>query len=736
MGRIAPACLTALLALAFAGGAASANAATCPNEALREAQSATGMPGCMALEMASPPQKFGQPAYLPSFSRDGERLAFTSEAALAGTPRLQNYGGDRYLASRGASGWVTSPTAAPGSAGIVAGGPRVGNPSIFTPSLDRWAQFGATQAQAQVGVARLFTNGLGAPFELLSPLLVPTEDNITNELQISVNFLELDGASPDLATSVLRVKSPAIAYLPGDPRSISAEPAPGGDRNSYVVSSEGGEPELELLARDKDGVVHGGRCGAHLGGERATFNQGAISPDGQRIFLSTRPAQPFDEETAAGPACETAKPLRVLQRTATPEGPVIAEIAPGAPAASGDDLFQGASADGTKAYFTSPRDIAASDADPSPEACGAEVGKSKGCDLYLYDSSKPPAERLTQASAGQDASPGEGADVLSGATAISGDGSRAYFVAQGALTGEPNPAGDSAQAGEPNLYLYGAETESLAFIATLSPADAGGMWGTKGTGFGDAYAAPLYGPGLQGGGDGRILAFASKAPLTSDDEDGGFRDVFRYDADAGTLERISKAAEGGSDNGAFDAAVNPAVEGVAEYNFGEMVRWASEDGQVIAFATEEALIPGDEDAADNPYAWHSGELGAVLAPIEESPAVGPVGAQLAFSTPAALLSQDIDTSPDVYVARANGGFPLPADPQECDPLQEGSCGQASPAPQAPGPPASAGFSGPGNARAPVVRCRKPLVKRRGKCIRKARKGKARKEAGRRQGGRR
>jgi len=723
--------LLSLLALT----APTAQAATCPNEALREAQSATALPGCMALEMASPPKKFSQPSLLPSFSKDGERLQMIIQTALAGSPGYQYYGGDRYVATRAAGGWQIASTS-PLDPDITSGGRRWGSAAAFTPDLSSWAQLGSTQQQFQVGVAQLFKGGLDNSFDPLSPPLLPIDDSGTEKVQQSIEDLEFTGASADLSTAVLRVTLASTGYLPGDPRRPdSSEAEPGLDRNSYVAfTDEAGQPALELLARDKDGVVYGGRCGAHIGGEGATFHQGAISPDGERIFVSTRPNQPWNEETIEGPACDTDNPLRILKRASTPAGAVMAELLPGGPSAPGDDLFQAASADGAKVYLTTPRKLAASDADAQEDPCSGVLGASAGCDLYLYDESKPPAQRVTQVSDGEGA---EEADVLSSITAVSGDGSHAYFAAQAALTADPNPEGDLAIAGEPNLYLFEAGAEELSFIATLSPQDAGALWGTKGSFFGDAYAAPLHGQGPEEGGDGHVLAFASKAPITADDEDAGHRDVFRYDADAETLQRISTAPEGGADNGPFDAAVNPAYLKVIEYNFAEAGRWVSEDGQTIAFSTEEPLLPADEDEAANPYVWHAGALGASFAPISEPPAVAPLGGQLAFSTPAPLLPQDGDAAKDTYIAREGGGFPFPVAPTECDPLQEGSCEQGAPAPQGPAAFPSASFSGPGNAAKPS-RCRKGQVKRRGRCVRKARKGKGkvRKGAGQRRGGRR
>ncbi len=734
-------CLTFVMGLALAP---AAGAAGCPNEALREAQHSTALPGCMALESVSPPQKFSQPAYLPSFSRNGARLQMTVLTALAETPGYQFYGGDSYIAGRGASGWQITPTSPLDPALLTASGRRWG--SVFTPELNRWAQFASTRSQYQVGVAQLFAGGLDGSFSPLSPLLVPIDNSGTDKTQQAVEDLEFSGASADLSAGVLRVTLGSTSYLPRDPRRLDFFlPEPGGDRNSYVAFlDEAGEPALELLARDKDGVVYGGRCGAHLGGSGATFNQGnitplftggAISPEGSRIYFSTRPAQPWDSEEDKGPTCDIDNGLRILKRVAT-GGTAITEIAPGGggPSAPGDDLFQAASADGSKVYFLSPRKLSASDTDSSSGPCSGNLGASQGCDLYLYDETKPESERIVLAS---DADGSEEADVLNSTTAVSGDGARAYFVAQGVLTADANPEGDTAAAGQPNLYLYEAAAEKLSFLATLVNGDAAGMWDTKGTLLGDAYAAPLHGAGSEAGGDGHVLAFASKASVTDDDGDGGFRDVFRYDADDETLERISKAVSGGEDNGPFDVSVNPAFSKELGSNFGEATRWVSEDGQLIGFATAEPLIPGDEDEAINPYAWDAGELGAVFAPILEGgagpPAVSPPGGQIAFATATALLPGDKDVVEDVYVARANGGFSELAPPTLCNPLNEDSCQGPPPPPPGMGTPATA-TSTAGNVR-PSAKCKKGFVKRKGKCVKRPGKRKAGKRAGARRGGR-
>jgi len=734
--------LCASLAAGFTATASPAGAATCPNEAIREAQTSpdfpegtVALPDCMALEMVSPPKKFVQAAYEPSFSLDGERVLYRSMAALADTPGLLHPFGDRYVATRSGNGWITAPTSPPTGAMIVGGGGlSKGGPNSFSPDLGRWLLLGYTQPQEALGIGQAFQGGLDGSFVPLSPLMTPVEENPTGgpTTQTSFATLRVAGASVDSSSVVLAHEFAFMSYFPDDPRSTS-QSEPGGATNSYVASLRSGAPTLALLARDA-GKVYGGRCGAVLGGagreSGGKINQGAISTDGSRIYFTTRPAQP-ESEGSDGPKCDPSNPLRIMRRLETPGGIEIAELLPGEPSASGDDLYQGASVDGTRVYFTSPRKLVAGDTDVSAEQCRADIGFSKGCDLYLYDSTLPEGERVIQVSAGGvgDPTPGEGANVLSPITAVSGDGSHVYFVAQGVLTTDPNPEGDVAVEGQPNLYAYrrdsGNPSGQTAFVGTLSGSDKGVLWGSEESLTGDAYAVPLLGEdesGEETGGDGHLLTFASKASLTGDDGDGGFRDVFRYDESTETLERLSAAAPGGSDDGPFDVSVNS--NGNAPLaNFAGEGRWVSEDGETVAFTTAEALAPEDEDGGVfNPYFWKEGRLGRIagLGDRERPPTVSLDGSQVAFPVTTALLPQDTDTASDAYLVRVNGGFPPPTPPTVCDPLQEGSCRSMAQAPLAPSAPATLAFNGPGNAKE-RPRCRNGFVKKRGKCAKKTKK---------------
>jgi hypothetical protein len=727
-------------ALGIIGFAAvnTAVAADCANEAIRESQTSellpvgtTYLPDCMALEMLSPPKKFGQEATeLSAFSPDGNRAVFFSKAALAGTEGLQSFNGDNYVATRGAGGWTLSPTSPPREARIVGGGSTSGGPYTFASNLTGWTLIGCTQAQMFAGESQVFSGGLDGSFGPLSPLLQPIDDSGNPDISFfCINFFP-SGTAADLSATVLPSPNPSTAFLPEDPRNLGG--AEDGDNNSYVAFlDEVGEPTLELLARDGAGEVFGGRCGSELGSGAGRI-QGAISGDGSRIYFSTRPTQPWNEETQEGPPCSLANPLRILERVETPAGPEISGLLPSAPP-GGNDVYQGASLDGSKVFLVTPRNLAASDQDTSPEECSAEIGKSVGCDLYLYDADLPEGERLIQVSAGGagDPDPGKGANVLGSIAALAPDGSHVYFTAQGVLTTDPNPAGATATAGQPNLYLYQRDAAHpsgrTAFIGTLAAGDQGELW-AAGSLAGGSYPVPLLG---SDGGDGHVLFFLSDASLTAADADGGHTDVFRYDSDdpeASGLQCVS-CAPGGPDSAPFDASAG-AKESAPSSNFAEQGRWASEDGQTVAFATAEPLVETDEDEATNPYIWRNAQLAWLPGSVktfQQLPALSPGGEQVGFTTTAPLLPQDGDTARDVYVVRVAGGFPNPDPEIFCDPLVEGSCqGPPTSPPGGPGP-ASNSFAGPGNVQQ-KPKCRKGFVRKQGKCVKRGKK-KAGKQSG-------
>jgi hypothetical protein len=702
--------------------------AVCPNweRRLEQGIATILLPACMALEMVSPAKKGNQLASLPSpISADGTRLVFNSIAALdPEVPNNNGITGDLFLASRGNSAWAIE-------GANLRYGDGFGEPQFsFSPDLSHWLQV----VRDSEGDLRFFREGLGHTFIALSPTLL----NLTG-----TSGPGFQGASADQSHVYFKAQG-------ADPRTgtyLSDDPLPKGqgeDSNAYVAYLDvNSQPALELLARDRDGKAWGGNCGARLGGIESTTglnlnlrngqrNQGAISADGSRVYFSTRPGQPASGD------CTEANKKRIMVREETPTGPVIAELLtsectrvgpPACSAVDGDDAYQGASIDQSKVYFTTTRQLDDSDLDSGAAFCDISTAVA-GCDLYLYDTAKPLGERLTQVSAGEDVAgqheAGKEAKLYNSIAAISADGSRVYFTAQGALTADLSPTGASAAAGQPNLYTWDADSEELDFIGTLNSEDAGsgnGLWGSNnGTWNNGAYPVPIKGVNPLAGGDGHILLFKSNAPLTADDSDGAFTDLFRYDAEAGTIERISKGQAGGLDNGAF--AVIAGGFGSAGRppgsDFAEAGRPISEDGQTIELTTTEGLLPGDANGVEDVYLWRNGKLHRlprstrVPNTASNRPALSGDGSTVAYHTTAQLVPFDGDTAMDVYVARVSGGHQAPLPPIICEGENCQGDIQAPPSDQGAD---SESVIVPDNLH-PKFFCPKGKVRRHGKCVKK------------------
>jgi hypothetical protein len=736
----------------------------CPNEAIREAQKSEALPGsssylpdCMALEMVSPPQKFQQ-GVTPGLgiaaggeigiSPNDDRVLFIAKGALAETPILFEKSGDPYVATRGDAGWTTSYTSAP--AEFSKGKTTYG----YGPDYSHWFHVVSTEEQFKLGNGQAFLGGLGGSFFARSPLLTPVGS--VNEQNALATY---QGAAADGSHLYFQIGGSSTLfngrYFLTDP-----EPGPGTStaarRNTYVAGLDpNGQPSLALLARDAQGRVWGGNCGTRLGGDSepsATFggnatgqnvrNQGAISTDGSRVYFSARPAQPATGNCSAT-ASSTVNKLRILKREETASGAQISElissqcsrVSPPCDATDGDDLYNGASVDGSKVYFTTTRQLANSDLDTgTPTTPCSPTTAVAGCDLYLYDATLPAGQRLIQVSAGDasDPTPGSGAKVYNSVAAISGDGSRVYFVAQGVLTIHPNPEGVVAVAGERNLYLYERNEANpnghTAFIGAVSSGDQGILWGGDQTWRDGAYPVPVGGKdnaGNEVGGDGHTLAFETKASLTAADIDEGLLDVYRYDstADPATLECVS-CRPGGADSESFAATsylkANNGGTGPGP-DFAQSGRWVSEDGETVVFFTSEGLVAGEASGVNRGYLWRQGilyPLPGTQAPPTARPsaAVSADGSEVAFQTGSNLLAQDGDSVPDLYVIRAGGGYRTP--------VTEICTGEKCQEPFAaqPGDQASGSEANRPSGNVPErPACKKGFVRKHGKCVRRRRK---------------
>ncbi len=377
--------------------------------------------------------------------------------------------------------------------------------------------------------------------------------------------------------------------------------------------------------------------------------------------------------------------------------------------------FWGASADGSKVFFTSRVELT-EDADTGPADTAAN--------LYEYDLERPEGERLRDLTV--DDGETEGAAVL-GVTQISEDGSYVYFVADGDFAA-------GAVAGAPNLYVsHGGGVPK--FIATLAPGDSsdwlGGVGSTveeKENESGPAVNSAAVSP------NGTRLAFESSRELTGYDNY-GVGEIYLYDAEAGGLVCASC-----DPSGARPAGVPSLVGGRSSLSV-YRARDLLEDGTLF-FDSSDALVPHGSDGRGNVYEYENGHV----YPISDAAGgyesffldASANGENVFFATADQLLPQDTSNNVVVYDARVGGGFPVTVAPPVC--ANADSCKPpVSPQPSVFSPAGSATFNGVGNVSSQpppketvtkkTAKCKRGFVKSKsGKCIKKRARKKVKRSA--------
>lgn len=494
------------------------------------------------------------------------------------------------------------------------------------------------------------------------------------------------------------------------PEVLAATP----DLSHVLLSSE-----AELAAGTNGGIYEwtGGKL-AYVGvGARGTNTaegsigtegllRHVISNDGSRVFLNG------SYEGTEGLLLRDTVTGEVT-RIDAPQGSVP-------PVSPGGSVFQTASSDGSRAFFTSA----------SPLIEGAGEG-----DLYEYDANAPAGNRLTDLSV--DPNPGEasGVSVVIGA---SEDGSYVYFTATGALAPGAKPTSCSRGAC-PGMNLYVRHGGTTTFLAELSGEDRAD-W-TPRVGYADGMTARVS-P------DGRWLAFMSNRSLTGYDNMDAVsgrpaEEVYLYSASSAKLVCAScnpsgarpSAVEYGNtelplvagDDQAFSyetwiaSSVPTWTRYTGEYAVYQS-RYLSDSGRLF-FDSHDALAPGDVNGTQDVYEYEpagvgdcspsgtsfSGASGGCVSLVssgesnEESVFLdaSETGSDVFFLTASKLLPKDLDNAFDIYDARECGGDGSrcfarePVSPPPCS-TGDGCKAPPSPQPAIFGSPASATFSGVGN----------------------------------------
>lgn len=709
----------------------------CPNQAVRQQTGAAYLPDCRAYELVSPEDAGGATLYTGGpqspYASNPPRLAFVGQfAAIPGSGRNPiNTLGDLYVATRGAEGW-RSRYVGPSSeeAGCVGGRPIVSGTGYPTTIQN--------DVMADPGLGRILDWNLGNPVQCANGI----QGNATvfdfNTAARGSNAPYVWNAHGDFLdrwpTSIADVpESEANFSCPQDP---SLHPYPQGvsgnipvpyfcstyidaskDLNHFVFSTQSGlfgeggltaapgsaydndtaNNTLMLVSRGPNGDPIGQEPGAKAGPEEL-IQFPSVSADGSHILMgtATKPACKQVDYPRSGNGAVLCpvitQPTHLYMRV---NNAITYDVSGGNPV-----RYIGATPDGTKVYFTSEEQLTADDSDESVDlfmwdennAAPRLVRISKGepaptgntdncvstwtndCDVETYDDSKISTAAGNRGGLGSwektNSNPGYTDNAIA---AKSGD---VYFYSPEQLV-----AGKGAP-GKENVYAY--RDGDLQFVAALEddnyclPAIAIGVSACSNGALGRLQVTP----------DGRFAAFVTTSRLTAYDNH-GFAEMYRYDAEAETLQCVSCRLDGS----APESDVRGSQGG----------RFISDDGRVF-YSTAEPLEPRDTNAGISAggkrlgidvYEFVDGRpqlitSGTGTGAEEGSQAsansmpglygVSGDGVDVYFGTTETLVGQDRNGAQlKFYDARTNGGFPFVPPPPPCAAADE--ChGPTAPAP--------------------------------------------------------
>jgi hypothetical protein len=636
------------------------------------------LPDCRAYELVTPPYTGGAALLWsereqPPVSSNGQHLLGQGLAGFGGVGNDENNGsqfGAIYEFSRTAAGWTDEPL----------------NPPASTFARQR---FVAASADLQRTLWRVDTQS-GPEEEVAEPEAFSFVEREAPQIP--------DGGAPGFSN----VNAPPESQFVGASEDLSTILFESADQLYETHLGESGAPHLlgvlehgELASKCATTLGTSGRVGPALTGASA-YN--AISSDGSTVFFTATACSGHPAANDLYVQHGYSRPVNLSE----PSAEVCAACNTGEPQ---EAIFEGASSDGSKAFFLSAQ---------------ALLPGAEGQSLYEYDAELPAGQRLILV-----------APEAPGVVRISDDGSHAYFVSTDALATTPEVRGGCVTqpcrpvGGRDNLYSLATLSGRVAFVATLAPADARD-WMQEDRGRPAETTA-----------DGQFLVFPSAAQLTPDDTSGeAAPQIFEYDSQTEALTRASIGHEGYSEDGntsleadapklaetpQFEAALRPTD------------RWShlslSASGDVF-FTSVDPLVSGAVAGRENVYEYDYPENDVYLisAGNEASPlAPGTMprylgtdesGEDVFVLTADSLVPQDIDTQASWYDARISGGFPGPMETVGC---QFGICEGSRP--NAPEPPSVGGSetASPEESQAPPPASTNGVAKPKPKALSRAEK---------------
>jgi hypothetical protein len=647
------------------------------------------LPDCRAYEQATPTDKHGGNAQgstnSTQASSSGDRVTFYLAGGLpssGGGESLQPY-----LASRGAGGWTSDGLAPIAKANeqsnflalsedlsialAVAPGPGSAGQALYLRDSDSGVfQLGPQTSEfGNPNVADFAADTSHLIFESAGTPLVP------GAVEFQPNLYDLDHG--DL-TLVSRIPAGSATSC-DDANGPTCMPAPEG-AFAGPFSWEASTPEF------------GGATSRY-------YTENTISRDGSKVFFTSRNAgQLYVREDATA----TTRISASQRTTPDPNGEKRA-------------IFLAATPDGSTVFFASCEKLTDDSTAVSTAAKGC-IGEGQGQDLYSYGTDTGDLTDLTV-----DSNVGDAAGAaVQGVLGASADGSYVYFVANGVLAAGAS-SGDckiGGPFGECNLYV--SHNGAVTFVTKTGPLDQDNWQGR------DTDGAVQNPKASRVSADGQTLLFSSKRSLTGYDNVeakpsvrcGGDRcadfELFRYTTPDGLLACISCNPTGAPPEG-------EGLLGTERIFFHSSLRQTfltrnlSADGNRVFFDSPDALLSTDTNGVNDVYEWEAKGSGSCesesqgngclyLLSSGTSPdpsyfADASVDGDHAFLfTTQQLVPSDKDQLADVYDAGAGAG--LASQHMLAPPTCAGAACQANPAPPSVQTPASAAFSGPGNAHKP------------------------------------
>ncbi len=664
------ACPVYIIAALFSVSPAITYADECSNEQRRLEDHSTQLPDCRGYELVTSPYKDGYSQNFRNVSPDGEHVLFQSIGKFAGAKGNENLEGTLYESLRTSSGWhvkALSPSAS------IFGFAEEADASI---DLTRTLWEGHTASQS-ADANNLYIRMPDGSFVLVGPEVPPLAEKAPPFPDQTAHAAQLKyrGASSDLSHIVFAIE-PEPGEAPGEDIAWPGDKTLIASVASLYEYSGVSNQEPRLVAVRNKGRLSSNldaemitQCGSDLGGGVGASTYNAISGSGSTIFFTAHPEGCENEEGEEGTGPRVAEIYARINEMETIDisEPSHEDCLACNTSSPKEGVFEGASQDGSKAFFLSGQE-------------GLLPG-AEGMNLYEYNfDSAVPQERLIRVS-GQVSNP----EVL-GVVRVSEDGSHVYFVAKGDLADNQNVDQEHATSGDNNLYVVDTDSGKTAFIGSLSTSDKGD-W--KRADDRPVMATP----------DGEFLVFSSQAHLTPDDHSGaGVAQIFEYDAATEGLARISigkkgsyfcdateKSEEGyncdgNTENETYSPATGaPDFENVDLATQPDTPPLVSPDGRTVIFFSFNALAPQATNSlsgnlcrnvyeyrrAKNEQNISAGDVSLVSDGKDVAVSAGvcgstgkmnPSGSDLFVQTTDPLVSQDVNTQIDIYDAREGGGF--------------------------------------------------------------------------------